>query len=107
MRPRGVLLKDMPGTMAWGHSGKCKSCIQPHQTIARPVKIIEEPVLEDGSPDFHLADAISALNSFMTARRRRLGTQASKPISSLAVVGQRLPAPAPKAAAQRPMRRAA
>jgi hypothetical protein len=29
MRPRGVLA-DMPGTMAWGHSGKCKSCVQPN-----------------------------------------------------------------------------
>ncbi|MET4144194.1 hypothetical protein [Arthrobacter sp. UYCo732] len=109
MRPRGVLLKEMPGTLAWGHSGKCKSCVQPHKTVERPAKpvfVIEDPVREDGSPDFHLALAVSSLNSFIAARRRRLGTLASKPVTSLEAADQRRTAAAVRTTAQ-PRRKAA
>ena len=52
MRPRGVLAKDMRGTMAWGHSGKCTSCVQPNGPgdrsdvvkAEKPVAAAEPPV---------------------------------------------------------------
>jgi hypothetical protein len=88
MRPRGVLLKEMPGTMAWGHSGKCKSCVQPNgpedrnktpRRPATPVVTAETaPPLPDGRKDVHLENTISGLNSFIAARERRLRIQASK-----------------------------
>ncbi|GAA4034638.1 hypothetical protein GCM10023063_18480 [Arthrobacter methylotrophus] len=91
MRPRGVLLKEMPGTMAWGHSGKCKSCVQPNgptdrnktpRQPAKPVVTAETaPPLPNGRKDVHLEHTIAGLNSFMAARERRLRIQASKAVA--------------------------
>lgn len=76
----------MPDTMAWGHSGKCKSCVQPNGPADRnktpqppkPAAVVLAPVREDGSKDPKLAHTISGLNSFMAARDQRLRAQASK-----------------------------
>lgn len=120
MRPRGVLLKEMPGTMAWGHSGKCKSCVQPNKATDRkrtpkpPAEQVEAPTTaaqegeeEEPRPDFHLALAISGLDSFLAARRRRLGSRTSMPVTALAAEKHRRPAQAQRPAAPRPQRKAA
>ena len=113
MRPRGVLLKEMPGTMAWGHSGKCKSCVQPNgptdrnKTPKAPAKAPADgtaPKLADGSKDLHLEHTIAGLNSFMADRARRKRIQAAKLNSILDARGNRLPLQAP---ASGPIRRAA
>lgn len=96
MRPRGVLLKEMPGTMAWGHSGKCKSCVQPNGPTdrnkavpaAEPVAVVEAtpvevPIVPEGRKDLHLEHTISGLNSFLAARERRLRIQAAKTAAQL------------------------
>lgn len=117
MRPRGVLLKEMPGTMAWGHSGKCKSCAQPNgptdrnKAPRRPIKPAATaetaPKLADGSKDLHLEHTIAGLNSFMADRARRKRIQEAKLNSILDARGNRLPVQALVSPVQRPMRRAA
>ena len=74
--------------MAWGHSGKCKSCVQPNgpsdrkKPVSRPAKPVvtaeTAPPLVNGRKDVHLEHTIAGLNSFMAARERRLRIQASK-----------------------------
>lgn len=117
MRPRGVLLKEMPGTMAWGHSGKCKSCVQPNgpadrnKTPRRPAKPVvtaeTAPTLSDGRRDVHLEHTIAGLNSFLADRERRKWIQAAKLNSILDARGNRLPVQALVGAPLRPARRAA
>jgi hypothetical protein len=106
MRPRGVTLKEMPDTMAWGHSGQCKSCVQPNGPGDRPKPATKtvitkavtaeadvEPASASEEPatgkDLHLANTVAGLNSFLAARQRRLRV------------------PASRAAAQQPIRRVA
>jgi hypothetical protein len=115
MRPRGVLLKEMPGTMAWGHSGKCKSCVQPNgpadrnKTPRRPPKPVitpeAAPPLPGGRKDVHLEHTIAGLNSFLANRERRLRIQAATR-AVLDSHGNRLPVQA-AAARQRPVLSAA
>lgn len=115
MRPRGVLLREMPDTMAWGHSGKCKSCVQPFvpdpSKPARPVKPVHVskpvPLLPDGSRDVRLESTVFGLNSWMAAREDRLRAQEAKHLVFMKTGGHRLPTLAPQAAAQRPLRRTA
>jgi hypothetical protein len=100
MRPRGVTRAEMPDTMAWGHSGQCKSCVQPNgptdrgRKTERPTKpaVTAEstPPRADGSKDVHLEHTIAGLSSFMAERERRLRIQTSR-----------------AAAAQQPLRRIA
>lgn len=98
MRPRGVTRAEMPGTMAWGHSGKCKSCVQPHagrttkpavtaETAPPEAVDCKEVHREDTTSaleafmdgrDAHLEHTIAGLNSFLARRERRLWIQASK-----------------------------
>lgn len=115
MRPRGVLLREMPGTMAWGHSGKCKSCVQPFvpdpSKPARPVKPVHVskpvPLLPDGSRDVRTESTVSGLNSWMAGREHRQRVQTAKLLVFMNTGGHRLPALAPQATAQRPLRRTA
>jgi hypothetical protein len=113
MRPRGVLLKEMPGTMAWGHSGKCKSCVQPNgpgdrNKTPHPVKptITAEtaPPLSDGRKDVHLQHTIAGLNSFLADRERRMRIQAAR-AGIIDDHGNRLPVKA--GAVRQPVRSAA
>lgn len=115
MRPRGVLLKEMPGTLAWGHSGKCKSCAQPNRSTDRnrpaaPAKptVVPKTLQQTAGPhDVRTAGTISGLNSFLAAREQRLRIQVFKQNAFLATGGHRPPTSAPKTAAQRPLRSAA
>lgn len=110
MRPRGVLRKEMPGTMAWGHSGKCKSCVQPNgpadrnktpRPAIKPVATPETaPKLPDGSKDLHLEHTIAGLNSFLAGRERRQQIQAARLNGFMDARGNRLPVRAPVAGAQ-------
>jgi hypothetical protein len=78
----------MPDTMAWGHSGQCKSCVQPNgptdrgrkaTPVVKPAVTAESaPPRADGSKDVHLEHTIAGLSSFMAKRERRLLIQASK-----------------------------
>jgi hypothetical protein len=114
MRPRGVLLKEMPGTMAWGHSGKCKSCVQPNgpadrnktpRQPAKPVVTAETaPPLPDGRKDVHLEHTIAGLNSFLAGRERRMQAAAAR-MGIVDERGNRLPVQA--GAQRRPVKRAA
>jgi hypothetical protein len=116
MRPRGVLLKEMPGTMAWGHSGKCKSCVQPNgpedrkKTTRRPTKPVvtveTAPPLPGGRKDVHLEHTIAGLNSFLAGRERRMRIQAARSTVTDSR-GNRLPVQAATAAQRRPVRSAA
>ncbi|ACL41962.1 hypothetical protein Achl_4011 (plasmid) [Pseudarthrobacter chlorophenolicus A6] len=102
--------------MAWGHSGKCKSCIQPNKATdrkktAKPVEVPaaapQEGEEEEDRPDFYLADAISGLNAFLAARRRRLGTRPALPVASLSPAGSRRRPAQARPAAPRPQKKAA
>ena len=90
MRPRGVTAKEMPGTMAWGHSGKCKSCVQPNGPGDRPKTrtktVVVKATLKDETEtaadpatqamkEIHLSNTVSGLNSFMDRRNARLRAQ--------------------------------
>lgn len=110
MRPRGVLLKQMPGTMAWGHSGKCKSCVQPFVLKDQDKRIKDPksvPRRDDGSRDLHLEETVIGLNAFVAAREQRRRVQASKLNAFKVTGGHRLPAPAPKAVPARLQRKTA
>lgn len=97
MRPRGVLLKEMPGTMAWGHSGECKSCIQPassrepKKTEPKPVTVVQaapRPVAAVvTTTDAKLAHNVTGLNSFLARRNKRLAGQAT--LAALRAAGVR------------------
>lgn len=116
MRPRGVLLKEMPGTMAWGHSGKCKSCVQPNgpgdrnnQNRRQPKPVVTAetaPPLPNGRKDVHLQHTIAGLNSFLAGRERRQRIAAAR-MGLVDSHGNRLPVRVPAAAAQRKASRAA
>ncbi|MCC3299770.1 hypothetical protein [Arthrobacter caoxuetaonis] len=108
MRPRGVLKKEAPGTVAWGHSGQCKSCIQPNTTAARrPHLLVKERVTPMYGDDeygidsedltgFHeedpevrrrrvpeavrLQNTVSGLEAFMARRHKRVAAEAVSPI---------------------------
>lgn len=102
MRPRGVTKAEMPGTVATGHSGMCKSDAQPNgpgdrlkkaapeeadaqAAIAEdPVGVEDRPAEEDPEAleaararrkavqDLRIANTAAGLDSFMAARRKRL-----------------------------------
>lgn len=110
MRPRGVLKKDAPGTMAWGHSGQCKSCIQPNTTAARRPHLLEKEVTaamsEDNDQEYgidnedltgfyeedpaarqrrvpeavRLKNTVTGLEAFMARRHKRVAAEAVSPI---------------------------
>jgi hypothetical protein len=76
MRPPGVLAKDMPGTMTWGHSGKCKPCVQPNGPGDRSDAIKAEKPVAAAEP------AAEAENVTVT------GVRLQNTISSAGVEGQ-------------------
>lgn len=106
MRPRGVLKKEAPDTVAWGHSGQCKSCVQPNTTAARRPHLLvkETPMYGDDEygidgedlTSFHeedpevrrrrvpeavrLQNTVSGLEAFMARRHKRVAAEAVNPI---------------------------
>lgn len=111
MRARGVLKKEAPGTVAWGHSGQCKSCIQPNTTAARRPHLLERKTVQpmhdakdqeygiDGEdltgfyeedpearrrrvPEaVRLKNTVSGLEAFMARRHQRVPAEAVSPIA--------------------------
>lgn len=107
MRPRGALKKDFPDTRAWGHSGSCKSCIQPRSsrnfnTTPKEIEIPmatrddefgydeedltgfheEDPTYRQRKvpPEVRLANTVSGLEAFMARRHQRVQPEAVNPI---------------------------
>lgn len=64
MRPRGTTAESAPGTVAMGHKGLCKSCVQPRVKPRRARR--QRP-----SEDARVAYAASGLQSFMARRYAR------------------------------------
>ncbi len=85
MRRRGVKAADAPGTVAYGHSGKCNSCIC---AAARTKAAEEEPeAVEDekekgvrkAEDPVRMSETVAALESWM-AWRRGNNREAKNPI---------------------------
>lgn len=87
MRPRGYTVAMAPDTVAMGHKGMCKSCVQPRRepkerTGRRPVARPEESV--------RIAHMVRGLEAFY-ARRYARGVP---PEAMPAIAYDRIPAPA-------------
>lgn len=70
MRPRGYTAEMAPGTVAMGHGGCCKSCVQPkprRKSSTPPIKLRKPP----GTIDARTAHTISGLQSFYAMRYAR------------------------------------
>lgn len=68
MRPRGYTIEMAPGTVATGHKGQCKSCVQPRRepkprTVRRPSVRPEESV--------RVAHVVRGLEAFYARRYAR------------------------------------
>ncbi|OOP59263.1 hypothetical protein BMF89_21270 [Arthrobacter sp. SRS-W-1-2016] len=82
MRPRGVTTAEMPGTVATGHSGMCKSDAQPHgpgDRTKQPAPAKETAVIAEAARSrrkaaqgIRHANTVAGLDSFMAARHKRL-----------------------------------
>lgn len=68
MRPRGYTVEMAPNTVAMGHKGKCKSCVQPRRE-PKPRTERRQPVRPDES--VRLAHTVKALESFYARRYAR------------------------------------
>jgi hypothetical protein len=72
MRRRGVKAADAPGTVAYGHSGKCNSCIS---SAARTkaaddeVESEKEKALRKAEDPVRMSETVAALESWMSWRR--------------------------------------
>lgn len=105
MRPRGTFKKDFPNTRAWGHSGACKSCIQPRSSRVNKTnseEIEDTMAMHDDEfgydeedlegfhdptyrqrkvpPEVRLANTVSGLEAFMARRHKRVQAEAVNPI---------------------------
>lgn len=63
MRRRGVSKKLAPYTMAYGHSGKCKSCVQPNT--------LRSIIATDMKSDSGVEQTISGLQRYLAGRSER------------------------------------
>lgn len=63
MRKRGVTKKEAPHTLAYGHSGKCKSCVQPNT--------LRSIIATDMKSDSGVEQTISGLQRYLDARSER------------------------------------
>lgn len=66
MRPRGASAEAVPGTVAMGHKGQCKTCVQPATRARRP-----RQARLRSSEDVRIAYAVSGLESFLARRYAR------------------------------------
>lgn len=66
MRPRGVAAEAAPGTVAMGHKGQCKTCVQPRVRARRPRQSRQR-----SSEAERVAYAASGLASFLSRRYAR------------------------------------
>lgn len=72
MRRRGVKAADAPGTVAYGHSGKCNSCIcsaarnKPAEDVVGDEK---EKGLRKAEDPVRMSETVAALESWMSWRR--------------------------------------
>lgn len=76
MRPRGYTVEMAPGTVAMGHGGACKSCVQP-----KPRRKSSTPPIARRKPasgaDLRAADTVAGLQAFY-ARRYARGVRQEK-----------------------------
>jgi hypothetical protein len=63
MRKLGVSKKLAPHTLAYGHSGKCKSCVQPNT--------LRSIIATDMKSDSGVEQTISGLQRYLAARSER------------------------------------
>jgi hypothetical protein len=66
MRPRGASAEAVPGTVAMGHKGQCKTCVQPATRARRP-----RQARQRHSEDVRVAYTVSGLESFLARRYAR------------------------------------
>lgn len=70
MRPRGYTAEMAPGTVAMGHRGECKTCVQPkpRRKSATPRIARRKPL---SGADMRAADTLSGLEAFYSMRYAR------------------------------------
>lgn len=75
MRRRGVKAADAPGTVAYGHSGKCNSCICAATRARAAEEEAEKPEdekekgLRKAEDPVRMSETVAALESWMSWRR--------------------------------------
>ncbi|HEX9225759.1 MAG TPA: hypothetical protein VF885_03750 [Arthrobacter sp.] len=68
MRPRGYTVEMAPGTVAMGHKGMCKSCVQPRRE-SKPRAARRQPVRpEAGARTAHIVKGLEAFYARRYAR---------------------------------------
>lgn len=70
MRPRGYTAEMAPGTVAMGHRGECKTCVQPKPRRKSATPPIARRKKLDGA-DVRAADTLSGLEAFYGMRYAR------------------------------------
>jgi hypothetical protein len=68
MRPRGYTVEMAPGTVATGHNGQCKSCVQPKRE-PKPKTVRRQPVRPEES--VRIAHMVKGLEAFYARRYAR------------------------------------
>jgi hypothetical protein len=91
MRPRGAAAEAFPGTVAMGHKGQCKTCVQPRVRARR-----ERPVQRRNSAEERVTYAASGLQSFLARRYARgIPPEATPSFPSRTVLADVIVMPAP------------
>lgn len=66
MRPRGATAESAPGTVAMGHKGQCKTCVQPRVKARRP-----RQARQPHTGDIRAAYTLRGLESYLAGRYAR------------------------------------